>query len=146
MARVADILARKGPQVHEISEGATVFEAIEKMVRNNIGSLIVMEGDSIAGIFTERDFLRRVALGGLDPRKTKVREVMTDKLVCLDPGCSVQDCMALMTQKRIRHLPVLDGPHLAGLVSIGDLVRHLSDEHEVQVRYLTDYITGKYPA
>src|SRR5262245_64913827 len=122
MGRVADILARKGGAVHDISKQATVFEAIEKMVRHNVGSLIVMEGDAVAGIFTERDFLRRVALEQLDPRKTRVAEVMTERLVCLDPGSSVQDCMALMTQERIRHLPVLEGARLAGLVSIGDVI------------------------
>lgn len=146
MGRVADILARKGGEIHDIPKDATVFDAIEKMVRHNVGSLIVREGDAIAGIFTERDFLRRVALEELDPKKTRVREVMTERLVCLDPASSVQDCMALMTQERIRHLPVLDGARLAGLVSIGDLVLHLSDEREVEVRYLTDYIAGKYPA
>jgi len=145
MGRVADILARKGAEIRTIPRDATVFDAIKMMVHHNVGSLLVMDAEAVAGIFTERDFLRRVALVERDPRQTLVRDVMTERLVCLDPHSSVQDCMALMTQKRIRHLPVLDGPRLAGLVSIGDLVRHLSDEREVEVRYLTDYITGKYP-
>jgi CBS domain-containing protein len=145
MGRVSDILARKGRNVHAIQKDAAVFEALEQMVRHNVGSLIVLDGEAIAGIFTERDFLRRVALEQLDPKRTAVREVMTARLMCLDPERSVQECMAIMTQERIRHLPVLDGRKLAGMVSIGDLVKHLSDEREVEVRYLTDYITGKYP-
>jgi CBS domain-containing protein len=145
MGRVSEILARKGCDVHSIQRDSPVYEALEQMVLHNVGSLIVLEGETIAGIFTERDFLRRVALEQLDPKRTTVREVMTERLVCLDPERTVQECMAIMTQERIRHLPVLDGRKLAGMVSIGDLVKHLSDEREVEVRYLTDYITGKYP-
>ena len=146
MGRVADILAHKGGQVHSVAQGATVFEALEQMVEHNVGSLVVMDGDAIAGIFTERDFLRRVAVVGKDPRRTPVSEVMTARLIVLDPGRSVQECMAIMTSSRIRHLPVMESGRLAGVVSIGDVVQHLSAEREVEVRYLTDYITGKYPA
>ncbi len=145
MGRVADILARKGSHVHTIQMDATVFQAIEMMVQHNVGSLLAMNGESIAGIFTERDFLRRVALEQRNPHTTRVREVMTEKLVCLDPRHSVEECMAIMSSERIRHLPVLDSGRLAGMVSIGDLVKHASAEREVEVRYLTDYITGKYP-
>jgi CBS domain-containing protein len=145
MSRVAEILIYKGREVHTIEGSATAFEALEKMVRANVGALVVTGGGAIAGIFTERDFLRRVALRGLDPRATKVLDVTTVRLVCADPERSLDDCMAIMTQERIRHLPVLEGGKLAGLVSIGDVVRHLSAERHVEVRYLTDYITGKYP-
>lgn len=146
MGRVADILARKGSEVHTIQLDATAFEALQAMVDRNVGSLVVLDGEAIAGIFTERDYLRRVAHEGRAPQGTRVREVMTECLMCLDPDRSVQDCMAIMTQERVRHLPVLDAGRLAGLVSIGDLVKHLSAEKEVEVRYLTDYIVGKYPA
>jgi CBS domain-containing protein len=146
MGRVADILARKGSQVHTIQKNASAFEALEAMVDRNVGSLVVLDGETIAGIFTERDYLRRVAREGRVPTGTPVHEVMTECLMCLDPDRSVQDCMAIMTQERIRHLPVLEAGRLAGLVSIGDLVKHLSAEKEVEVRYLTDYIVGKYPA
>jgi CBS domain-containing protein len=145
MGRIAEILAYKGREVHTIGREATAFEALEKMQRGNAGALVVTEGAATVGIFTERDFLRRVVLLGRDPKTTRVREVMTDRLVCADPARSVEDCMAIMTQERIRHLPVLEGGQLAGLVSIGDLVKHLSAERHVEVRYLTDYITGKYP-
>jgi CBS domain-containing protein len=146
MARVADLLARKGPQVHTIAADATVYQAIEKMVQHNVGSLLIVDGEAIAGIFTERDYLRRIALQGRTSRTTQVREVMTSRLVYVEPHRSLEDCMAIMTQERIRHLPVMDGSRAVGMLSIGDLVRHLSQEQEVQIRYLTDYITGKYPA
>jgi len=142
MGRVADILARKGHQVHTIQHNATVFEAVCSMVDRNVGSLVVLDGTAIAGIFTERDYLRRVAAEQRSPATTRVREVMTECLVCLDLDRSVQDCMAIMTRQRVRHLPVLHDGRLAGLVSIGDLVKHVSAEKEVEVRYLTDYIAG----
>jgi CBS domain-containing protein len=145
MSRVSDILAAKGGDVYGISADATVHEAIEKMVSHNIGSLVVQERGEIAGIFTERDFLRRVALQGLPPASTRVRDVMTDRLMVVEPEKSVEECMAIMTQARIRHLPVMDQSRIAGVVSIGDLVKHLSDQQEVQIRYLTDYIVGRYP-
>jgi CBS domain-containing protein len=145
MGRVADILGYKGREVHTVAGEATTFEALETMQRSNVGALVVTDGVETVGIFTERDFLRRVVLQGRDPKVTRVREVMSARLVCIDPGRPVEDCMAIMTQERIRHLPVLDGGRLAGLVSIGDLVKHLSAERHVEVRYLTDYITGKYP-
>jgi CBS domain-containing protein len=145
MAQINEILSQKGDQVLSVSPDATVHEAVEKMVEHNIGSLLVSDGKGVAGIFTERDCLRRVLLPGRSPRETKVREVMTDRVVCVDRGRSVQECMAIMTQERIRHLPVTDGSRLAGMVSIGDLVRHLSQEQEVELRYLNAYIAGRYP-
>ncbi len=145
MSRVVDILAYKGRVVHVIEREATVLTAIGKMVAHNIGALVVTDGGAPAGIFTERDFLRRVALGGRDPKTTRVGEVMTVRLICADPDRPIEDCMAIMTQEHIRHLPVVDGGRVAGMVSIGDLVKHVSDERHVEIRYLTDYITGKYP-
>ena len=146
MGRVADILTYKGREVLTIEQESTAFAALEKMVAKNAGALVVTAGGGTAGIFTERDFLRRVVLRGRDPKTTQVREVMTERLICADPERPIEDCMAIMTQERIRHLPVLEGGTLAGLVSIGDLVKHLSAERHVEIRYLTDYITGKYPA
>jgi CBS domain-containing protein len=146
MSRVADLLHRKGHHVHTIEPDATVQHAVEELVRHGIGSLLVASGGDVQGIFTERDYLRRVAMPRLDPEGVRVREVMTDRLVCAEPGMSVEDCMSVMTARRIRHLPVFDGPRLAGLVSIGDLVAHLNAEREVEVRWLHDYIAGRYPA
>jgi CBS domain-containing protein len=145
MSRVADILSYKGREVHTIEREATTFEALEKIVLHNVGALVVVDGEAIAGIITERDFLRRVVLQGRDPRTTRVREAMTERLVCTDPDRPLEDCMAVMTHERIRHLPVLAAGRLAGIVSIGDVVKHISAERHVEVRYLTDYITGKYP-
>lgn len=145
MSRVSDILSRKGSQVHTIPGSATVYEAVEKMVSENVGSLLVTDGEEIAGIITERDYLRRIPLEGRRSQSTRVDEIMTKDIVCVDPSLEVEDCMAIVTQKRIRHLPVMDGKRLVGLLSIGDLVKHISREQEIQLRYLTDYISGKYP-
>jgi CBS domain-containing protein len=145
MSRVADVLSHKGCEVQTIGTETTTFDALEKMSRQNVGALVVTAGDTTVGIFTERDFLRRVVLEGRDPKVTRVREVMTERLIATDPDRSVEDCMAVMTQERIRHLPVVAAGRLAGLVSIGDVVRYLSAERHVEIRYLTDYITGKYP-
>lgn len=142
MALVSDVLARKGDRVHTVPPDALVHEAIELMVRHNIGSLIVVDGTTLAGIFTERDFLRRVALPGLDPRATPVRQVMTDKLIGVAPERTVAECMAMMTQARIRHLPVVEQSGLIGMVSIGDLVKHVTSEQAVEIRCLTEYIMG----
>jgi CBS domain-containing protein len=144
MGWVKDILAAKGGQVHTISGSATAYEAADKLVRCNVGSLVVMEEGKVAGIFTERDYLRRVTLTDLPPRSTAVREVMTPRIICVDPERSLGDCMAIMTQERIRHLPVAAaGGEIVGMISIGDLVKHLSREQEVEIRYLTSYIQGQ---
>lgn len=145
MSLVADILAHKGREVHTTEPEAATFEALETMVRHNIGALVVTRGDALAGIITERDLLRRVVLEGRDPKATRVREVMSEQLVCTDPGQSVEDCMAVMTQARVRHLPVMEHGRLAGIVTIGDLAQHSSATCKVEVHYLKDYISGKYP-
>jgi len=145
MAQVADILEGKGRSVLMIDRSATVFEAIKMMVDRNVGSIIVTDKGSIAGILTERDYLRRIVLEGRTSKTTHVTEVMTAKVICVDPGRSIDECMAIMTQQRIRHLPVMEGGEVVGLVSIGDVVKSLSQEREIEIKYLTDYITGKYP-
>jgi len=145
MSRVADILNHKGREVYSIDQEATAFEALEKMVRHDVGALVVTSAGRTVGVFSERDFLRRIALRGHDPEGVRVADVMTQRLICADPRETVEDCMAIMTQEHIRHLPIIEGEKLVGLVSIGDLVKHLSAERHVQIRYLTDYITGKYP-
>lgn len=143
MARVAEILAAKGGAVHRTGPETTAYDAVAAMVRHSVGSLLVTEGESIAGIFTERDYLRRVLLEDRDPRTTPVREVMTPRIVCVDPSHALEDCMAIMTRQRFRHLPVVDGGRLVGVLSIGDIVKHLSAEREVEIRYLTEYISGR---
>lgn len=145
MGQIAEILARQKSQVQTVEPGTTVFDAVRKMVEHNIGSILVADGDDIRGIFTERDYLRRIVLENRTSKTTRVDEVMTPKLVCVDPDRSVEDCLAIITQERIRHLPVMEQGRLVGIVSIGDLVKFLSKERAIEIRYLTDYISGKYP-
>lgn len=142
MSQIADIFVR---DVLTIDRKATVFECIKKMVERNVGSIIVTDGSSICGIFTERDYLRRIALEDRTSKTTKVEDVMTSRLVCASAGQSAEDCMAIMTQQHIRHMPVMEGQRLVGILSIGDLVKRLSADRETEVRYLNDFITGKYP-
>ena len=146
MSRVSELLRQKPATVHSVRRDDTVRHAILTMTENDVGAVLVLEGDRIHGIFTERDVLRRVALAGRSPGETRVHEVMTDRLVVLGPSTSVEDCMATMTRARVRHLPIVDGAKLVGIVSIGDVVRHLSAEREIDLRYLTDYVLGRYPA
>jgi CBS domain-containing protein len=142
MSRVRDILAAKGAAVHAVPPAATVHEAIECMVRHNIGAVLVTSGKEVVGIFTERDHLRRVTLPNLDPRTATVAGVMTRRVVYVDPDRTVEDCMTIMTQERIRHLPVLQDGAAVGMISIGDVVNHVAQQREVEVRSLTAYITG----
>lgn len=145
MSTVSAIISGKGKKVLTIDRDSSVFEAIQTMVQANVGSLIVTHGDAICGIFTERDYLRRIVLEGRTSKDTPVIEVTTERLVVVDPARSIDECMSMMTSERIRHLPVIDDGKLVGLVSIGDLVKHLSREREAEIRYLTEYISGKYP-
>lgn len=145
MTTIADILKNKGNEVHQIAPSATVFDAIKMMVGKKVGSLIVTSGDEILGIITERDYLTRIAIEGRTSRDTPVKDVMSNKLVCVNPQSDVEECMAIMTGKRIRHLPVIDNGKLVGLVSIGDMVKRLARERKYEIKYLTDYISGKYP-
>jgi CBS domain-containing protein len=144
MTRISEILARKGAQVHRITPDATAHDALERLVGLGIGSLVVVSDAGVAGIFTERDFLTRVALPGLDPRRTRLRDVMTGDLIYVAPHHTVDECMAVMTSARIRHLPVMDGDRLSGLISIGDLVKHVSLQREAEIRHLNGYIDGSY--
>ena len=141
MSDVAKVLEAKGSEVLTIDAEATVFEAIKRMVEANVGALLVTEGGKVAGIVTERDYLRRVTLEGRTEEETLVREIMTSPLVYVTPETSVEECMAVMTERRIRHLPVFtEDRDLAGIVSIGDVVKFQSTQRDVQIRLLTDYI------
>ncbi|RDI75312.1 CBS domain-containing protein [Gaiella occulta] len=140
---MAEILREKGGDVIRIGGGATVFEAVKAMVEANVGALLVTEGDTIAGIFTERDYLRRIAVEGRRSRDTLVREVMTSPVVCVKPETSVDESMAIMSDRRIRHAPVVDGGTLVGMISIGDLVKFISKRQSFQIQYLTDYIGAR---
>jgi CBS domain-containing protein len=144
MADVAKILADKGGDVIRISGDATVFDAVKTMVEANVGAILVTgdNPDSIEGIFTERDYLRRIAVEGRTSRETLVRDVMTSPVLVVGPETTVEEAMALMTDRRIRHAPVVEEDRLVGMVSIGDLVRLQSQEQSFKIRYLTEYITA----
>jgi CBS domain-containing protein len=143
MSQIADILDAKGRDVFTIAGTATVFEAIEKMVEANVGALLVDDGGGVLGIMTERDYLRRVTLQGRDERTTPVREIMSSPVIYVTPETEVEECMALMTERRIRHVPVVADDDLVGVISIGDLVKFRSREQSFQIRYLTEYITAR---
>jgi CBS domain-containing protein len=142
MLTVSQLLAVKGQTVHTIAKSATVFDAIGKMVSHNVGALLVVDGMGPCGILTERDYLRKVALQGRASRTTRVEEIMSNKLVFVHLEDGIEDCMALMTKNHIRHLPVFDGTELAGIVSIGDIVKHLAGDRLAQIEQLTAYIQG----
>ncbi|MER3443539.1 MAG: histidine kinase [Meiothermus sp.] len=139
---VRQLILAKGNRVHTISPDATVFEALERMAMYDIGALVVMEDERVVGIFSERDYARKVVLVGRVSRETKVREIMTDEVITVSPETTVGECMALMTGKRIRHLPVLEGENLVGLISIGDVVKAIMSEQELMIAELESYITG----
>ena len=145
MADVAKILADKGASVIRIGGDETVFEAVKAMVEANVGAILVTGGtsDRVEGIFTERDYLRRIAVEGRTSRDTLVRDVMTSPVIVVGPETTVEEAMALMTDRRIRHAPVVDGERLIGMVSIGDLVRVQSQEQSFKLRYLTEYISAR---
>ena len=143
MSTVREILAAKGGDVIRIDGDATVFDAVKAMVDGNVGAILVTEGDEIVGIFTERDYLRRIAVEGRTSRETRVREVMSSPVVIVTPDTTVEEAMAVMSARRIRHVPVVDGGELAGVVAIGDLVEFQSRQASFQLKYLNEYITAR---
>ena len=142
MDLVSDILDDKGHEVLQIEADATVFEAVKQMVEANVGSLLVSDGGRHVGIVTERDYLRRVALERRDDETIAVRDVMSSPLVVVTPDTSIDECMAVMTDRRIRHVPVVDEAIVVGIVSIGDVVKFTSRRQSFELKYLTDYISG----
>ena len=143
MNRVKEILDDKGREVLDIEADVSVFEAVKRMVEAGVGSLLVSEGGEIRGIFTERDYLRRMTMEGRDDKDTAVREVMSSPLIVVTPDTDIDECMAVMTDRRIRHLPVVDAGGIAGVVSIGDIVKFKSKQQSFEIKYLTDYITAR---
>lgn len=144
--KLRDILKEKGSEVYSVDPEATVAEAINLMVEKNIGSVVVMKGNRPVGIFTERDLLRRVCAGcSKDPAKTKVKEVMTSGVIYGAPDDDIQYAINVMTQHRIRHLPILESGKLVGIISIGDVLKQQYKEIEFENRVLKNYISESYP-
>lgn len=141
---ISEILAQKGSLLWSISPDATVYEAIELMAEKNIGALPVVSENTLLGVISERDYTRKIALQGKSSKDTKVREIVAPA-VTASPSHTVQECMKLMTAHRVRHLPVLEGGRLVGLVSIGDLVNWIINAQTVTIHQLESYITGHYP-
>lgn len=142
MGTVAQLLEAKGREVFSIGPDNTVFEAVSLMAEKGIGALLVMQGDKLVGIITERDYARKIVLEDRSSRKTPVRDVMTTRVLCVPPDRTVEECMALMTDKRARHLPVVDHKRVVGIVSIGDLVKTVIEEQQFIVQQLQQYISG----
>jgi CBS domain-containing protein len=140
MNTVRQLLEGKTTRLLSISPDASVFEALQLMAAKDVGALVVLEGERLAGIFSERDYARKVVLVGKFSKETAVREIMTPKVLCVRPDQTVDQCMALMTEHRIRHLPVLDGNKVIGVISIGDVVKELLSEQQVIISQLESYI------
>jgi CBS domain-containing protein len=144
MKNAADILQSKpDATVHSVTPSTSMFEAIKLMAEKNIGALLVIEGETIRGIVSERDYARKIILAGKSSRETPVGDVMTSPVMYVGPTASTQECMALMTGKRLRHLPVMDGGKLLGLISIGDLVKDIISEQSFIIDQLQHYISGR---
>ncbi|MBL9204675.1 MAG: CBS domain-containing protein [Opitutaceae bacterium] len=139
---IAALLERKGSAVYTVSPRLTVFEAVAEMNRHRVGAIVVTDEGRLVGIFTERDVLRRVVGGGLDPTRTRLSEVMTGSLHTINPEATVEETMNLFTEKRCRHLPVLREDRLIGVISIGDVTRWMADTHRSEAEHLKNYITG----
>ena len=143
MDRVSDVLKGKAGTLLTIASDESVYDMVKQMVDANVGSLLVTVGGRIEGIVTERDYLRRVTLGGRTDKDTPVSEIMTSPLIVVTPETPVDECMAIMTDRRIRHMPVVEDGEVVSLVSIGDLVKFQSQQQDFKIQYLTDYITAR---
>ena len=140
MKTLKQLLEAKGGNIYSIAPEARMFDALKLMADKNVGALVVLEGHRLAGIISERDYARKVILQGKSSHDIEVREIMTAKVITVHPGQTVGECMALMTGKRIRHLPVTEGDHLIGVLSIGDLVKEVIAEQEATIKQLESYI------
>ena len=143
MRIVADILRTKGDAIHSVQPYATVYEALQLMAEKNIGAVLVMEYDCVIGVLSERDYARKVVLQGKSSLHTKVSEIMSDRVYYVRPEHTLDECMALMTEMRIRHLPVFDQGMLVGVISIGDVVKQIISDQYMMIEQLESYILGQ---
>jgi CBS domain-containing protein len=143
MKNVQHILDRKGNEISTIPPDSTVFEALKLMAEKEIGALLVLDHGKVVGIISERDYARKVVLRGKSSKDAPVKDIMSERVIYVNPSTSVEDCMVLMINKRVRHLPVFKDERLAGIISIGDVVKEIIDEKEVVIDELVRYITGR---
>jgi CBS domain-containing protein len=144
MEKVRDILQTKDHTIFSVSPESTVFDALDLMCDKNVGALLVVDNGKLVGIFTERDYARKVILRGKASKDTLIEEIMTEHPSTVTPESTIEDCMRLMTNKYIRHLPVLQGDELVGVISIGDVVRYIIEEQKFIIENLEQYITGHH--
>lgn len=140
--KVRDILKSKGGQVFTVLPETTVYSAIEQMCERNIGGVLVVENDKLVGIFTERDYARKLILKGKSSKETLIRELMTHNPIVVMPETTIFECLSLMSDKRIRHLPVMDNHKVIGVISIGDVVRRVMEDQKETIEHLENYIAG----
>jgi CBS domain-containing protein len=145
IGNISAVLGQKGSHVWSVSPNATVFDAIEMMAEKNVGALPVIDDDRLVGIVSERDYTRKVALKGKASKQTLVSEIMYTPVISATPEHTVEECLRIMTENRVRHLPVLEGDTLVGIVSIGDLVNWTISAQTATICHLESYITGQYP-
>ncbi|MEO6406260.1 MAG: CBS domain-containing protein [Ferruginibacter sp.] len=142
MGSISSILKSKGTVLHATTPGTLVYNALELMVEKNISSVLVMEDEKLLGIFTERDYARKVTLKGRFSKDTRIDEVMTADLVTISPDATIDECMRLMTDRHIRHLPVVENEEVLGLISIGDVVKFIIEDQKTIIKQMEQYITG----
>jgi CBS domain-containing protein len=143
MYSVKNILDEKGYECWTVEPETTVYDALKKMAGKDIGALVVLKDNKVAGVFSERDYARKIILKGKTSKDTIVGELLSEKVFYVKPSSTIEECMQLMTNQRVRHLPVLENDKLIGIVSIGDIVNKIIQDHKNQIQQLEDYITGK---
>lgn len=142
MKRIQTLLKKKGYDVWSIAPDASVYDAIHLMAEKGVGALIVMDGPKLVGVISERDYARKIILEGRSSEKTKISEIMSSEVITVGPDNRIEECMAMMTERRIRHLPVLDGDKVLGVISLGDLVKYIIAEQQFVIEQMERYING----
>ena len=142
--KVADILEEKKQEVFSVTTDTKVFDAIKLMVEKNIGAILVVNEDRLEGIFTERDYMKKIILKGIASKETPVKDVMTEKMAYISPDASLEEGLAVMSEKKCRHLPVFENKELLGVISIGDLAKRIIKDQKVTINNLNEYIAGNW--